>query len=101
MNTHHWDSCTSAIPTDHRMVLVRFIPLSAPFIGKGRWSWPISLINNTQLIKEMSNIGKIVQEKITNQCSNRNKRNSPQEHMRQIQNKRTTSSQKESKRTLK
>jgi exonuclease III len=33
-----WDSCTSAIPTDHRMILVRYVPTNTPFVGTGRWS---------------------------------------------------------------
>jgi hypothetical protein len=61
-----WDLCTSAIPTDHRMILVRYVPTNTPFIGIGRWSWPISLLNDAKLITEISEIGKQTQQEITN-----------------------------------
>ncbi|KIK36520.1 hypothetical protein CY34DRAFT_66700, partial [Suillus luteus UH-Slu-Lm8-n1] len=73
-----WDSCTSAIPTDHRMVLVRFAPNNTPFVGKGRWSWPTSLINDEELIKKISKTGITVQNKITNQRAPRSNTENPQ-----------------------
>lgn len=45
-HTHDWESKTSAIPTDHRMISVRYAPANIPYIGKGCWSWPIGLLND-------------------------------------------------------
>ncbi|KAG1850502.1 Endonuclease/exonuclease/phosphatase, partial [Suillus tomentosus] len=77
-NICDWDSCTSAIPTDHRMVSVRFTPTTTPFIGRGRWSWPIGLINDPNLIKRMSDLGKITQRKILEQTEHRDEDSDPQ-----------------------
>lgn len=77
-NTHHWDSCTTAIPSDHKMVLVRFVPQNAPFIGNGRWTWPMSLINDKNLLQKISEIGRATQQEITHQQANRNEITNPQ-----------------------
>ncbi|KAG1844407.1 Endonuclease/exonuclease/phosphatase [Suillus tomentosus] len=66
LSIYGWDSCTSAIPTDHRMILVRYAPTNTPFVGKGRWSWPISLLNDEKFIKKISEIGRQTQREITN-----------------------------------
>ncbi|KAG0691830.1 hypothetical protein DFH29DRAFT_986093 [Suillus ampliporus] len=47
----------SQIPTDHQMVSVRFMPPDLPHIGKGRWSWPPSLISDTSLINRIIKMG--------------------------------------------
>jgi hypothetical protein len=73
-----WDTCTSAIPTDHRMVLVRFAPNNTPFIGKGRWAWPASLMNDENLIKNISKAGITAQSKITNRQMPRSSSENPQ-----------------------
>jgi exonuclease III len=65
-NLSNWTSCTSAIPTDHRMILVHFTTTKTPFIGRGRWSWPLSLVNDQDLIKRISDLGKNAQRKIMN-----------------------------------
>lgn len=70
-NVHNWESCTTAIPSDHKMVLVRFIPKNAPFIGKGRWAWPLSLMNDKKLFDDISNQGIVLQQRITHQYENR------------------------------
>jgi hypothetical protein len=40
------------------MVAVKFSPKNAPAIGKGRWTWPISLINDEHIIKRVIERGK-------------------------------------------
>ncbi|KAG2738232.1 DNase I-like protein, partial [Suillus brevipes Sb2] len=65
---YDWSACTSAIPTDHHMILVRYAPPNMPHIGKGRWSWPLGLVNDEKLLDKMSKIGQMTQRKIeTNQ----------------------------------
>ncbi|KAG2741209.1 DNase I-like protein, partial [Suillus brevipes Sb2] len=77
-NTHQWDSCITAIPTDHKMVLVRFVPQNAPFIGKGRWTWPMSLMNDKNLFEKISNLGIAAQQEITHQREHRTELSNPQ-----------------------
>jgi len=50
------------------MILVRYAPLNMPQIGKGRWSWPLGLVNDEKLLNKISKIGQTTQRKIeTNQ----------------------------------
>ncbi|KAG2335829.1 hypothetical protein BDR05DRAFT_841226, partial [Suillus weaverae] len=77
-NVHNWEACTTAIPSDHKMVLVRFIPKNAPFIGKGRWTWPMSLMNDKKLFEDISNRGIAMQQKMTHQHETRNEVTNPQ-----------------------
>jgi ribonuclease HI/exonuclease III len=41
-----WTTEESPVPSDHRMVSVRFAPEDSPEMGKGRWTWPRMLYNN-------------------------------------------------------
>ncbi|KAG1870925.1 Endonuclease/exonuclease/phosphatase [Suillus tomentosus] len=75
---HDWSSCTSAIPTDHRMLLVRYAPPKMPHIGNGRWSWPLGHINDKTLITKMSNLGSIAQLRIERNLPNPTEENDPQ-----------------------
>ncbi|KAG2737226.1 hypothetical protein P692DRAFT_201674831, partial [Suillus brevipes Sb2] len=77
-NTHHWESCTTAIPSDHKMVLVRFIPQNAPFIGNGRWTWPLSLMNEKKLFNDISDLGSAMQQQMTHQLTHRSEASNPQ-----------------------
>ena len=63
--TFDWKIKESAIPTDHAMVSVRYAPKEAPQIGKGRWTMPLSLLNNEQLIGKIAEHGIALQAKIT------------------------------------
>ncbi|KAG1737363.1 Endonuclease/exonuclease/phosphatase, partial [Suillus occidentalis] len=78
-NLLNWNSCTSAIPTDHRMISVRLAQMNTPFIGQGRWSWPLGLTNDPNLIQKMSDIGKKVQQQIIEQTWQRNEDSHPQQ----------------------
>lgn len=39
--TFDWKIAPSAILTDHWLVTVKYAPQNAPYIGKGRWTWPL------------------------------------------------------------
>jgi hypothetical protein len=60
------------------MILVRFTLANTPFVGKDRWSWPMSLINNEELIKNISKAGKTIQQKIMNPQATRLNLENPQ-----------------------
>ena len=52
-----WKTRPSAVPTDHWMVKVKYAPRDAPFIGNGRWTWPLYLLNNEALMREVDERG--------------------------------------------
>ena len=39
--TFDWAIAPSSAPTDHWLVTLRYAPKGAPYIGKGRWTWPL------------------------------------------------------------
>jgi len=61
--THHifnWQTKPSAVPTDHWLVKVKFAPQDAPFIGSGRWTWPLYLLEKENLMTKVEERGKTV-----------------------------------------
>jgi len=58
-----WVVETSEVPSDHRMSLVRFAPLNAPFIRKGCWSWPLGLLHDKPLNEKIHALGIELQDK--------------------------------------
>jgi len=52
--TFDWEIKETSIPTDHAMVSVRYAPKEAPYIGKGRWTLPLSLIHNEKLVERIA-----------------------------------------------
>jgi len=99
-NTHHWESCTTAIPSDHKMVSVRFIPQNAPFIGNGRWTWPLSLMNKKKLFDNISDLRCAMQQQITHQQTNRNTVSNPQKSWEKFKTNITTLAKKTAKEHL-
>jgi len=76
-----WDAGPTSIPTDHKMVLMRFAPPSNPYIGKGRWAWPTSILNDDDLMENLQRLGINTQNAIQEQNTNNNVRsdtNNPQ-----------------------
>ncbi|KAG2037248.1 hypothetical protein BDR03DRAFT_934118 [Suillus americanus] len=68
-NTHDksvsdWKSYLCPIPTDHNIVLVRFAPPGLPHIGQGRWTWPLGILSDCNLIKKIEERGIKLQEEI-------------------------------------
>ena len=60
--TYDWKLEPSLVPTDHWLVKVKYAPLDAPFIGKGRWTWPLHSLNNARLLEALSERGLKLQE---------------------------------------
>lgn len=52
-----WQMKPSAVPTDHWLVKVKYAPRDAPFVGKGRWTWPLYLLENDPLMKKVERRG--------------------------------------------
>jgi hypothetical protein len=43
----------TSVPTDHWMVTTKYAPNSAPFIGKGQWTWQIPSLENKKLMDQL------------------------------------------------
>ena len=61
---YDWETIDSIIPSDHRMVLVRYIPPHMPFIGPGRWSLPLMLLSNNKFLDQISACGMTLQAQL-------------------------------------
>ena len=61
---YDWAINASQVPTDHKVLLVKYAPGDAPFIGKGRWSWPLGLLHDTALTKQVIMLGQSLQNDI-------------------------------------
>ncbi|KAG2069426.1 hypothetical protein BDR04DRAFT_1128848 [Suillus decipiens] len=99
-NTHHWESCTTTIPSDHKMVLVRFIPQNAPFIGNQCWTWPLSLMNEKKLFNNISDLGSTMQQQMTHQLTHRSKASNPQKTWEEFKSNITAMAKKTTKEHL-
>jgi exonuclease III len=60
--TYDWRIAPSAVPTDHWMVKVKYAPHEAPFIGRGRWTWPLDALKDDHLINTIIDCGIRLQE---------------------------------------
>ncbi|KZT18157.1 DNase I-like protein, partial [Neolentinus lepideus HHB14362 ss-1] len=56
-NIRDWTISSSVVPSDHRLTTLHFSPLDAPHIGAGRWTWPLGLINDNNLIEKVTATG--------------------------------------------
>ncbi|KAF8256714.1 Endonuclease/exonuclease/phosphatase [Lactarius quietus] len=52
-----WKITQTAVPTDHSLVAAKFSPASAPFVGKGRWTWKSQSLNNLVLMAAIEERG--------------------------------------------
>ena len=61
-----WTHDISDIPSDHKMVSIRLAHSNAPFIGNDRWSWPLGLIHDKELNKQIQLRGQRLHHEIKN-----------------------------------
>lgn len=54
---YDWSIEASQVLTDHKVLLVKYAPADAPFIGKGRWLWPLGLLHDKELVKRITTLG--------------------------------------------
>ena len=59
--TFDWKIAPSSIPTDHWLVTVKYAPQGAPYIGKGRWTWPLHSLKDRELMDWVESRGKRLQ----------------------------------------
>ena len=60
-----WELTDTTIPSDHKMVLVRLSPPNLPCIGPGRWTMPLTLLTDKNLIKQITLAGFELQHDFT------------------------------------
>lgn len=58
------DRKETAIPSDHKMATVKIENYDNPFVGKGRWPWPLHLLNNRKLIQTVKELAFTAQKKM-------------------------------------
>ena len=61
----NWKIKDSIIPSDHRMISVRIAPPTLPFIGPGRWTMPLALLTDNNLMDQIATLGKTLLDDIT------------------------------------
>lgn len=52
------------IPSDHKITIVKIENYCNPFVSKGRWPWPLHLLNDRKLIKSIEEMAHIAQRKM-------------------------------------
>ena len=80
-HTFDWKIAPSSIPTDHWMVSVKYAPKDAPYIGRGRWTWPLSILRDKKVMEDVVRRGLTLQENMNNLRTSPNERtdsNNPQ-----------------------
>jgi hypothetical protein len=64
-HTFDWEIKETAIPSDHSMVTVWYAPKDTPYIGTGRWTLPLHLLNNEDMLEKIAKHGSEAQANIT------------------------------------
>lgn len=64
--TFDWSITPSSIPTDHWLVTLKYAPKGAPYIGKGRWTWPLRTLKEERVIKGIVKEGMKLQQDLDN-----------------------------------
>ena len=62
--TFDWKIAPSSIPPDHWLVTVKFAPKNAPYIGKGRWTWPLNVLKDKKIMEWVEKKGLKLQDKL-------------------------------------
>ncbi|EPS92748.1 hypothetical protein FOMPIDRAFT_1033897 [Fomitopsis schrenkii] len=57
-----WQIETTGVPTDHRLVSAQLSAAATPFVGKGRWTLPLHMIDDETFLDEVSTMGKAALE---------------------------------------
>ncbi|KAI0302474.1 Endonuclease/exonuclease/phosphatase [Russula brevipes] len=74
---YEWYIGATSVHTDHWLVKVKFAPDAAPHIGKGRWTCPVTLLNDLDLINKIKIEGISLQRNIESLNNDAGNLNSP------------------------
>ena len=55
--TFQWKMCYTSVPTDHWLVSTKYTPIETPTIGKGRWTWLLSSLEDQALLEKLEKRG--------------------------------------------
>ena len=60
----HWKITDTIVLSDHKMVLTRLSPPNLPFISKGRWTMPLALLSDKNLLDKITKVGMELQQNL-------------------------------------
>ncbi|KAF5375513.1 hypothetical protein D9615_009166 [Tricholomella constricta] len=77
--THQWEIARTGLSTDHKLVSVRLLNPTAPYLGKGRYSISNALLQHKKLFNQILELGEKFQSRMTElQNIPRDHENNPQ-----------------------
>lgn len=56
-NSREWTIQNTTLLTDHKLISMQFFDPGAPFIGKGRWTIPMFLLEDRGVLKKITELG--------------------------------------------
>ena len=62
--TFDWRIAPSPVPTNHWLVTVKYAPKNAPYIGEGRWTWPLNALSDKKIMDWVEKRGISLQEEL-------------------------------------
>ena len=72
--TFDWRIASSPVPTDHWLVTVKYAPKNAPYIGEGRWTWPLNALSDKKIMDWVEKRGISLQEELNKLNASPNER---------------------------
>lgn len=61
---YNWEVKITPIPTDHKLVSVRFAPPRTPYVRSGRWTWLLGLLTDQPLLQSITALGMELQHSL-------------------------------------
>ncbi|KAJ7127524.1 Endonuclease/exonuclease/phosphatase, partial [Mycena crocata] len=59
-----WEMDICGLPTDHKLVSVKFSSAKLPYIGRGRWSMPLHALKDKETMDKINSLGKSLAESV-------------------------------------
>ncbi|OCH95329.1 DNase I-like protein [Obba rivulosa] len=75
---YDWDIAETAVPTDHSLISVHINDQKLPYIGTGRWTTPLFLLENTKIVEEIEQMGRHLENAIYASTAHRTLDDNPQ-----------------------
>lgn len=63
-NSREWMIQNTSLATDHKLVSMQFFDPGAPFIGKGRWTVPLFLLEDKNVMRQVKELGMTLADEI-------------------------------------
>ncbi|TFK58357.1 DNase I-like protein [Pluteus cervinus] len=81
-STYEWEIEEAPIQTDHKVVKMTICDPDTPYIGPGRWTLPLPLLKEKELVKKLYEIGMEAQGEMERVKMNRTDERNPQTVLR-------------------